>query len=200
MIRLCIAFFVFFLLPAVASAQTDPGAASKFISELSDKAVTILRDQSVSLEAREDKLRKIVSESLDIETIGKFAIDKSWERATQDERDEYLELFSTYILQIYTQRLGGYTGQTLKIDNSTAYKDRDAVVQTTIIQEGSDNMDVKWLVRDSDNDIRILDVIVDGKSLALAQRKEFANIIARDKLSGLINLLRLKVSKYSAQS
>ena len=72
------------------------------------------------------------------------------------------------------------------------------------MQEGSDNIDVKWLVRDGDSDsskgMRILDVIVDGKSLALAQRKEFTNIIAREKMSGLLNLLRLKVSKYSAQS
>jgi phospholipid transport system substrate-binding protein len=204
MIRLSTALFVLFLFPSVASAQTDPDAAARFISKLGDKAVDVLQDQSTSLESREERLRGIVAESLDIKTIGEFAVGKSWDRASDEEKEEYMELFSVYLLQIYTQRLGGYTGQTLQIDASSSYKDRDAVVETTIVQEGSDNIDVKWLVRDGDSDsskgMRILDVIVDGKSLALAQRKEFTNIIAREKMSGLLNLLRLKVSKYSAQS
>jgi phospholipid transport system substrate-binding protein len=200
MIRLCTAFFILFLCPAIASAQTDPGNAAKFISDLGDKAVEILRDQSSSLEAREAKLREIVANSLDVKAIGEFSVGKAWDRATEEEKDEYMDLFSVYLLQIYTQRLGGYTGQTLKIEESSAYKDRDAVVRTTIVQDGSDNMEVKWLVRDNEGGMRILDVIVEGKSLALAQRKEFTNIIARDKMSGLLNLLRLKVSKYSAQS
>jgi phospholipid transport system substrate-binding protein len=204
MFRLSTALFVLFLFPSVASAQTDPQAAARFISELGDKAVEVLQDQSTTLESREERLRGIVAESMDISTIGEFAVGKSWDRASQDEKEEYMELFSVYLLQIYTQRLGGYTGQTLQIDSSSAYKGRDAVVETTIVQEGSDNINVKWLVRDSDGDstkgMRILDVIVDGKSLALAQRKEFTNIIAREKMSGLLNLLRLKVSKYSAQS
>ena len=204
MFRLSTALFVLFLFPSVASAQTDPQAAARFISELGDKAVEVLQDQSTTLESREERLRGIVAESLDISTIGEFAVGKSWDRASQDEKEEYMELFSVYLLQIYTQRLGGYTGQTLQIDSSSAYKGRDAVVETTIVQEGSDNINVKWLVRDSDGDstkgMRILDVIVDGKSLALAQRKEFTNIIAPEKMSGLLNLLRLKVSKYSAQS
>jgi len=204
MFRLSTALFVLFLFPSVASAQTDPQAAARFISELGDKAVEVLQDQSTTLESREERLRGIVAESMDISTIGEFAVGKSWDRASQDEKEEYMELFSVYLLQIYTQRLGGYTGQTLQIDASSAYKGRDAVVETTIVQEGSDNINVKWLVRDSDGDstkgMRILDVIVDGKSLALAQRKEFTNIIAREKMSGLLNLLRLKVSKYSAQS
>mgnify|MGYP003114737662 FL=1 len=52
MIRLSTALFVLFLFPSVASAQTDPDAAARFISKLGDKAVDVLQDQSTSLESR----------------------------------------------------------------------------------------------------------------------------------------------------
>ena len=106
MFRLSTALFVLFLFPSVASAQTDPQAAARFISELGDKAVEVLQDQSTTLESREERLRGIVAESMDISTIGEFAVGKSWDRASQDEKEEYMELFSVYLLQIYTQRLG----------------------------------------------------------------------------------------------
>ncbi len=200
MTRMIAALFLFFSISATANAQTDPEAASDFIVTLGQRAVEVLRDQSISLEDRESKLRAIVGESFDVRTIGRFVLNDGWDKANAEEREEYLELFADYVLQVYTQRLGGYSGQQLEIESSKAHKDRDAVVATRIVQEGSDPMSIQWLVRQSDKGMRILDVIIDGKSLALTQRKEFEAIIAREQVSGLLNLLRLKVSKYSAQS
>lgn len=200
MTRVIAALFLFFSLSTASSAQTNPDAAAEFIATLGEKAVEILRDQSISLEDREIKLRAIVGDSFDVQTIGRFVLNDGWDKASAEEREEYLELFADYVLQVYTQRLGGYSGQQLEIESSKTHKDRDAVVATRIIQEGSDPMSIQWLVRQSDKGMRILDVIIDGKSLALAQRTEFAAILAREQVSGLLNLLRLKVSKYSAQS
>ena len=200
MSRLIALVFAFLLFPAVAFAQTAPEQAAAFIENLGQRAVDVLRDQSISLEERESKLRGIVHESFDVEVIGRFVLADFWKTADAEERDEFLSLFSDYVLQTYSQRLGGYSGQTLRIDDSRSHRDKDAVVETTIVQNGSDPTGVSWLVRDTDNGLRILDVIVEGKSLALAQKKEFASILAREKMPGLLQLLRLKTSKYSVQS
>lgn len=198
--RLIPFFFALLIVPFQASAQTDPEAAEKFISGLGGKAVEVLRDQSISLAEREQALTEIVANSFDVRLIGKFVLGKAWDGATTEERDEYLDLFSAYVLQSYTQRLGGYSGQELRIDGSREHKNKDAVVSTTILQDGGDPIEVDWLVRDTDNGMRILDVVIGGRSLTLAQKKEFESVIAREKLSGLLQLLRLKVSKYSVQS
>ena len=200
MSRLIALIFAFLLFPVVAFAQTEPERAAKFIENLGQRAVDVLRDQSITLEERESKLRGIVHESFDVDVIGRFVLAEFWKTSDAEERDEFLTLFSDYVLQTYSQRLGGYSGQTLRIDDSRSHRDKDAVVETTIIQDGTDPTTVSWLVRNTDNGLRILDVIVEGKSLALAQKKEFASILAREKMPGLLQLLRLKTSKYSVQS
>ena len=200
MSRLIALIFAFLLFPVVAFAQTEPERAAEFIENLGQRAVDVLRDQSITLEERESKLRGIVHESFDVEVIGRFVLAEFWKTSDAEERDEFLTLFSDYVLQTYSQRLGGYSGQTLHIDDSRSHRDKDAVVETTIIQDGTDPTTVSWLVRNTENGLRILDVIVEGKSLALAQKKEFASILAREKMPGLLQLLRLKTSKYSVQS
>lgn len=197
--RMLAAVFVLFLYPATAQAETPPDEAAAFIEGLGDRAVEVLQDQSISLEEREAKLRGIVADSFEVREIGRFVLDKAWGRANEEERSEYLDLFSDYVLQTYTKRLGGYSGQTLKIDDSKVYRERLALVSTTVVQEGGENIKVDWLVRKRNGAIRILDVVIDGKSMTLTQKREFASIIAREDIGGLLQLLRLKVSKYSAQ-
>ncbi|MDW3207461.1 MAG: ABC transporter substrate-binding protein [Alphaproteobacteria bacterium] len=197
--RMIAAIFALFLLPATALAETPPDEAAAFIEGLGDRAVEVLQDQSISLEEREAKLRDIVAGSFEVQEIGRFVLDKAWERASAEERSEYLDLFSNYVLQTYTKRLGGYSGQTLTIEEAKVYRERLALVSTRIVQEGTDDIKIDWLVRKRDNAIRILDVVIDGKSMTLTQKREFASIIAREDIGGLLQLLRLKISKYSAQ-
>lgn len=196
--RLLIALLLLF--PGVAQAQTDPQEASRFIAELSDRAVEVLRDQSMDLTARETKLRQIVGNSFSVRVIGRFVLAEYWESASIAEQEEYLDLFSDYMLQTYTRRLGGYSGQTLQVNGAQKHRERDAVVDTTILQEGGENIGVRWLVRQTDQGLRVLDVILDGKSLALTQRREFGTILARENMAGLLQLLQLKVSQFSAES
>lgn len=198
--RLLAGLIGFFLIPAIAMAETPPEEASAFIEGLGARAVEVLRNQEISLEEREAQLREIVADSFDVQQIGRFVLDQAWESASEGERNEYLSLFSNYVLQTYTKRLGGYSGQTLRIDESNVYRERLALVKTTIVQDGGDDINVQWLVRKKDDVLRILDVVVDGKSMTLAQKNEFRAIIQREKIGGLIQLLRLKVSKFSAQS
>ena len=197
--RMLAAFFALFLMPATVWAQTPPDAASAFIEGLGARAVEVLQDQTISLEEREAKLRGIVAESFEVQEIGRFVLDKAWGRANEEERSEYLDLFADYVLQTYTKRLGGYSGQTLNIQDSKVYRERLALVSTTIEQQGAEDTKVDWLVRKKDGAIKILDVVIDGKSMTLTQKREFASIIAREDIGGLLQLLRLKISKYSAQ-
>lgn len=200
MLRVLPVLFLILCVPMQVSAQTDPHKAAEFINQLGGEAVEVLRDQSMTLAQREDALSDIVSKNFDVNLIGKYVLGDAWDTASPEQRDEYLDLFTTYVLKNYTQRLGGYSGQTLKIDGSRDYKGRDAVVSTTILQDGGDPINVAWLVRETNQGLRILDVIVGGKSLTLAQKKEFQSVIAREDLTGLLQLLRIKVSKYSVQS
>lgn len=200
MLRTAATLLFCLFLPLSAAAQADPDEARSFITSLGDKAVEILRNQDVSLDAREAELRAVVAESFDVQTIGRFVLGDAWKTASEAERADYLALYEDYTVQTYTQRLGGYSGQTLTIKDAKARNERQVVVDTVIEQDGAEDIPIRWLVLATNDGMRILDVVIDGSSLARAQRKEFAAIVAKQKLGGLLQLMRLQVSKFAAQS
>jgi phospholipid transport system substrate-binding protein len=186
--------------PAAATA-TSPEEAQQFIQTLGDTAVKILSDKSIPLTQREEKIRELLRKNFDLETIGRFVLSRYWRTATADQKSEYMSLFSEYVLKTYARRLGAYSNEQFKVMSSKPLGARDAIVLTEITQQaGGQPITAGWRVRDTNNSDKIIDVMVEGVSMVAAQRSEFESIIQKQGLSGLIEILRAKVSAFSARS
>lgn len=186
--------------PAAATG-TSPQEAEKFIQKLGDEAVKILSDKAVPLSQREAQIRSVLRENFDLETIGRFVLSRYWRTASPDQKSEYMNLFSEYVLKTYARRLGAYSNETFKITSAKPLGSRDAIVLTQITQQaGGQPITAGWRVRDTNNSYKIIDVMVEGVSMAAAQRSEFDSIIQKQGLNGLIEILRAKVSAFPARS
>lgn len=186
--------------PAAGTA-TSPEEAERFIQKLGDEAVKILSDKSIPLTKREENIRTLLRQNFDLETIGRFVLSRYWRTATPDQRSEYMSLFSEYVLKTYARRLGAYGNETFQITSSKPLGSRDAIVLTEITQQaGGQPITAGWRVRDTNNKYKIIDVMVEGVSMAAAQRSEFDSIIQKQGLTGLIEILRAKVSAFTVRS
>jgi len=192
------------LLPAVAMAKgekTDPDEAKQYLETLGNDALSILGDNSVDLATREDKVRTLMEDNLDLQLIGRFVLGRHWREASPEQREEYLELFEEFVLQTYTRRLGGYSGQSFKVTSARPVGKRgDALVDTEITEQGAQPIKAGWRVKTTNGEKRIVDVMVEGVSMAATQRSEFDAIVRRDGVGGLIEVLKVKVTKAPAQS
>lgn len=198
---LALGLFVCFiaLQPVAAAAKTSPEEAEKFIKTLGDDAVKLLADKSVPLTEREAKIRELLRRNFDLETIGRFVLSKYWRTASPDQQSEYLSVFSEYVLRTYARRLGGYGNEQFKITSSKPLTARDALVTTEIARPSGPPITAGWRVRDTDNSYKIIDVMVEGVSMAATQRSEFETIVRDHGLVGLIEILRAKVSSFPAR-
>jgi len=185
--------------PAAAATKTSPEEAEKFIRALGDEAVKLLSDKSIPLTDREAKIRELLRRNFDLETIGRFVLSKYWRTASPDQQSEYLALFSEFVLKTYARRLGGYANEQFKINSAKPLGERDAVVLTEISRQAGPPITAGWRVRDTNSSYRIIDVMVEGVSMAAAQRSEFETIVRNQGLVGLIEILRAKVSGFSAR-
>jgi phospholipid transport system substrate-binding protein len=184
-----------------AAAATSPQEAQKFIQKLGDDAVKILSDKAIPLSKRESEIRDVLRKNFDLETIGRFVLSRYWRTATPDQKSEYMTLFSEYVLKTYARRLGAYSNERFKITSSKPLGSRDAIVLTQITQQaGGQPITAGWRVRDTNDSYKIIDVVVEGVSMAAAQRSEFDSIIQKQGLNGLIEILRAKVSAFPARS
>ncbi len=177
-----------------AGAQTSPQEAAKFVLALGNEAVLLQSAvRSEPLEKRAALLQGLVRRGFNLELISQFVLGRFWHRATAEQRAEFQELFTEYLVNSYARYLGSYRAETLTIVGSHPVGSQDVLVETSV--EGADGAaNPIWRVRAEAGVYRIIDVSIDGVSLALTQRREFAAVINRQGLDGLLDMLREKLA------
>ena len=181
-----------------AVAAVQPGAASELIRRLGEHAIAALGVPGASLEEREARFRSLLSEGFDLAFIGRFVLGRYWRQATPEQRSDYLALFGEYVLQTYSARLGGYAGESMTIISERPAGTKDVVVSTRILRPSGPPIDADWRVRTTGERYRIIDVMVEGVSMVITQRSEFAAVVQRHGLQGLIEVLRARTTKLPA--
>jgi len=176
------------------------GDASRFIGELGGQALGELGSDGGSLDRREARFRELLRSGFDLPFIARFTLGKTWRRATLDQQGEFVEAFGAYVLRTYSMRFGGYAGETMTIVSERASGDKDVVVRTRIDRPRGAPVDAQWRVRTTNGGLRIIDVMVEGISMAVTQRDEFASVIQSHGLDGLIEILRARTNKMTAVS
>lgn len=189
----------------VATAQpsraTNPDAAAGLIQALGDRALSTLQQNGMSLTEREAAFGAILREGFDLNLIARFVLGKYWRQASADQRDDYVRAFSDYVILTYARRLGGFQGQSFAITGTkVSGEKKDVLVGTRIDRPHAEPIQAAWRVREIDGQPRIIDVVVEGVSMAVTQRQEFASITRRNGIEGLVQILRAQTEKLSASS
>lgn len=191
------------LTAAVARAEDTPTPeqATGFIQQLSDQALGILADTGQTLDGREQHVRDLMNQNVAIDFIARFALGKYWARASESERTEYTAVFRTFFLQKYAAMLGGYDNQVVTVEGAKPAGDKDMLVSTSIADSnGAPPIRASWRVRLFDSKPLIVDIVIEGISMAMNQRQEFSSVLSRGGLSGLMDVLRASTERVPAQA
>ena len=185
-----------------ARAEDIPQACAEFVSGLAERVIKILRDKSVGKDDRVKALSQIFLEGFDVRAIGRFALGRYWQNASEADREDYLAAFRDYVVETYAARFNSYGGETFVVTKDVPDGDEGAVVSSDVGKPDEEPAHVQWRVRRTENGYKIVDVIVEGVSLLVTQREEFAAVVQRHdgKVAALTALLREKVAQYKAQS
>ena len=178
-----------------AHAQGPAVDAGNFVDSFAQKAMASLTGAGVSAPERRERFRALFLEGFAVPQIGQFILGRFWRVASDAERAEYLQLFTDYIVQIYANRLTDYSDGTLRVLQSRAEPDNQATVNSEFARPSSAPAKIDWQVRkDSSANYRVLDLRIEGVSMSITQRDEFAAIIQRNggKIEGLLAQLRAK--------
>jgi phospholipid transport system substrate-binding protein len=181
--------------PQLAQARTALPEAGTFISTLATDAIAGMADKTMSLEDRTQRFRKLLTADFDVPEIARFVLGRYWRVATPDERTEYTKLFEDYIVNIYASRFQEYNGEQVKV-NAAVKDDDGAVVSSSIVRASGPPVKVDWKLRTQAPSFKIVDVMVEGVSMSVTQRDDFAAAIQAHggKVAGLIEMLRQKLA------
>lgn len=190
-----LAAVVFVALAFAPAPSHAAGDAKGFVKSLADQALSVLADNKLSNGDREKAFRALFVGHFDVNALSRFALGRYWRTASKDQRNEYQRLFADFIVASYAARLNEYSGETIAIKSARETgRNGEVFVQSVIDRPSGQTIRVDWRVRDRNGKLAIIDVVVEGVSMAITQRDEFSSVIAKSggKVDGLITRLREK--------
>lgn len=174
---------------AEAAPSTDP---ADFVRDFGDRVIATAADDSLPSGQRQVVLERLLREGIDARRIGRFVLGKYGRRMTDAQRAEFDRLFTAGIVAIYSRHLGSYAGEALEVRGAQPRGERGAIVSSRVIRASGPAVSVEWHLRDDAGTWRIVDVVIEGISMALTQRAEYTAVIraSDDGMEGLIARLR----------
>jgi phospholipid transport system substrate-binding protein len=180
-----------FLFASVNFARADQAAdATAFVRTFGDRTVELVTTPADAAQARVEGLRRLVLDGLEIEAISRFVLGRGWSDASETDRTEYRRAYEDYIVRTLSQRLTNYGGETLNVGAARPVAGGDLLVVSTITRPANPPIKIDWRVRPTAEGFRIVDLIVEGLSLVVTQRDEFATVLRGGGLPALVKTLR----------
>ncbi|MBC7906804.1 MAG: ABC transporter substrate-binding protein [Rhodospirillaceae bacterium] len=185
-------------LPAQADANAD---ARAFIQRLADTAMNTVAVKGLSDDERARRFRTLFVDTFDLPEIGKLVLGRYWRVATPEQQQEFLRLFEEIQVYTWTKRFRDYSGETLDILALAPEGENDVLVDSRIKRERLEPINVAWRVRKSADGFKVLDIKVEGASMAFTHRSEYASVIqgAGGQVEGLLAAMRKKVAQMQVE-
>jgi len=149
-----------------------------FVQSTVNRASAILT-KNISKEDKMNELKLIAKDTVDIGGIGFYTLGSFRKNLSENQKNEYLDLFEDYFLKSFSSRLSEYTNPKIEVQNKKVLSKNYTIVNSLLVGT-SERPEVKidWRIytKNPDNPL-IRDLIIEGLSLVRTQKEEFASIL-----------------------
>ena len=168
-----LAFGCLAAVPRGATAQD----ASTFIANLGQQGIQVL-GPSVPPAQRAARFRQLLDSDFDLPDIARFVLGPHARTMQPAAQQEFVPLLRDYLVQAYTTRLGQYGGDPFRVTGARPMGG-ETVVSSQVLRHNGNPVEIDWHVVSRDGRFLVGDVVVDGVSMRITHRNEFASIIQR---------------------
>ena len=177
------------------SYATSP---SEFVQSTVNEASAILGNSDTK-KGKVDKLKSIAKKTVDIKGIGYYSLGSHRKILSEIQKKEYLVIFEKYFLKSFASRLAEYTNPKIEVISEKKLNEKYTMVSSVLIAaDEKPKIKIDWRIntRNLDN-LLIIDVVIEGVSLAKVQKEEFNSIIQSN--DGNIKALFLSLKEFSKE-
>ena len=180
---------------ATAAAPADKGQAGAFISDLAQRAYSVLRDKSNDKAEVRAKFRLLLKENFAVTDIGNRLIRRHVRTITKAQYQAYQAAFPDYVVDTYTDNLFEFADSELKVIRTVPRGTRgDVDVYTRISRSnGAQPIDSIWSVKkDANGKFLVSNLTVAGVNLSLTQEADFNAYIQKNGFDALVKFMNDK--------
>ena len=167
--------FIFVLTFITKSHSLEPNI---FVQSTVNRASQILSD-NISKESKIEELKKVALDTVDIRGIGFYTLGKFRKNLSDEQKQNYSELFKEYFLKSFSSRLAEYSNPKIDVQSQEKLNENYTIVSSVLVATDTrPEVKIQWRIYTKNPDKPMIrDLIIEGLSLARTQKEEFSSII-----------------------
>jgi len=176
-----------------------PASGGDTVQGLYDALLSTMKNGRIlGQSGRFRQLEPVIRRSFDVAAMARLSVGPSWASLTEGQRQQMTESYGRYISVIYADRFDSYSGQTLAVIGEQPAPS-GVMVKSQIIKANGDPVKVDYMMRRNGDSWLISDIYLDSAISEVATRRsEFAAILKKDGIDGLIAALNRKADILTA--
>ncbi len=189
-----IIFVIFSLL--IFTTNSYGNTSSEFINNIAEKTSKILSSKETN-DLKIQQLTKIAKDSSDIDGIGLYMLGKHRKKLNEEQKNEYKKIFRTYFLKYFSNTLVEYKEARIVVISEEVKNEKYTIVNSKLLATSNrPEISIDWRVYTKDTTKPLIrDLVIEGVSLARAQKEEFNSIIANN--NGDVNALIKNLKEFN---
>ena len=185
-----------FTLAASAWAQQQL-APNELVQKITDEVLAAVKSDKELAAGDKQKAVKLAEEKVlpyvDFEHATRLAVGRAWREASPEQKKRLVTEFRNMLVRTYSNAIGTYQGQTLKVLPSRGKSDpEETIVRTQFVRPGGQPLPIDFSMHQTQEGWKVYDITVEGVSLVLTYRSEFDAIVKQQGIDGLIKALATK--------
>jgi phospholipid transport system substrate-binding protein len=158
----------------------------------------VLRDPKLQGESgtkvKEQRIATAAEKLFDFVELSKRTLGLNWNKFTQDQRKEFVELFKSILKNAYVEKITAYTNEQVNFTKEVPLSEDTVEVQSDIVAK-SGQVPIYYRVIKKDSEWKVYDVVIEGVSLISNYSTQFREILANNPPEKVLETLRKKVGK-----
>lgn len=162
-------------LPFQAAFAIEQDTAHAHVTGAIDEIVAILSERHEPA-VLADKLHALMERKIALNAVSRFVVGPTWRQMSDDQHERFTGAFSRSVARSYARQFSGLTvDEALAREAVSVLGTRDAgrkgvLVETVIAVPNQAPIRMDYLVSDRGGSVAIIDVLIEGVSLAVTQR------------------------------
>lgn len=164
-----------------------------FLQDLTDDIISNVLTGDKTEQERLDNFKIAFQKALDLKAIGQFVLGRFWKAADKADQQQFLTVFMDFVSETWAKQFSAYTGQKINFTSVRSAEGNQLYVDSVI--DGKSPTEVVWRLRQKGDEFKIIDIIVEGVSMAMSYRNEYATFLQQNggNLKTLIKELQSKI-------
>lgn len=160
-----------------ALAQSEPQAIA-FVDRLIAASSALVVTASRSAEEAQQECGKLVAWAYDVPGMAQFALGDGWKKATGNERNSFRASFEKLVVNSIVYRLRSDPGITFAFIGVRPEANDHMLAAVRMMAPDRPEQIWLWRLRLApDSTWRVVDFLVEGRSVLLSERQEYARIL-----------------------